>query len=346
MKKLWMMGLAALMVLGTVAAQTTAGSQSSGSASTNTSATADKQGAQASTSNAAAASQDTTVTNKNKKTEAQAAGASSSSASASASKKGASAGLANGSTMQAELTRPVDAKKAKVGDQVMAKTTQDVKSEGKVVIPKGSKLIGHVTQAKAKAQGESESSLGVVFDKAVPKGGGPEVPVHAVIQALAAGQAQTAASVNEVDTMASGSGMAMGRAEAGRPARAGAGASGGLVSGVGSTVGGTTGVASNAVGNAGGSVGSAVDSTVNAGVGTAGTAVGSTVDTGVGAAGSAAGVNTAGRLTSASSGVIGLQGLNLNSAASSSTQGSLITSVDRNVRLESGTQLLLRVASE
>jgi hypothetical protein len=74
------------------------------------------------------------------------------------------------------------------------------------------------------------------------------------------------------------------------------------------------------------------------------------VNTGVGAtgsaAGSAAGLNTAGQLTSASSGVIGLQGLNLSSAAANSTQGSLITSVDRNVRLESGTQMVLRVASE
>jgi len=335
MKKLWMMGLAALMMLGTTAAQTTAGSQSSGSAATNTSATADKQGAQASTSNAASASQDTTVTDKNKKTKTEAAGASSSSASASASKKGASASLANGSTMQAELTRPVDAKKAKVGDQVMARTTEDVKSEGQVVIPKGSKLMGRVTQAKAKAKGESESSLGIVFDKAVPKGGGPEVPVHAVIQALAAGQAQTAASANEVDTMASGSGMAMGRAEAGRPARSGGAASGGLVSGAGSTVGSTTGVASSAVGNVGGTAG-----------GAAGGAVDSTVNTRVGAAGSAAGLNTAGQLTSASTGVVGLQGLNLSSAAGSSTQGSLITCAERNVRLESSTQMVLRVAAE
>jgi len=335
MKKLWMMGLAALVMLGSAAAQTTAGSQTSGSASSNTSVSANKQGAQVSTSNAASASQDTTVTDKNKKTKAEASGASSSSASASANKKGASASLANGSTMKAELTRPVDAKKAKVGDRVMARTTQDVKSEGKVVLRRGSKLIGHVTQAKAKAKGEPESSLGIVFDRAVPKGGGPEVPVHAVIQALASGQAQTAAGMNEVDTMASGSGMAMGQAGVGRPVRSGGAASGDLVGGVGSTANSTVGVAGSDVGNAGGTAGGAV-----------GGAVGSTVNTGVGAAGSAAGLNTAGQLTSASSGVIGLQGLNLSSAASNSTQGSLITSVDRNVRLESGTQMLLRVASE
>jgi hypothetical protein len=241
--------------------------------------------------------------------------------------------------MKAELTRPVDVKKNKPGDTVMARTTEDVKSDGKVVIPKGSKLIGHVTRAQARAKGESESSLGIVFDRAIPRNGGQEVPVHAVIQALASSQAQAAATMDDMDTMASASGMAMGQAEAGRPAGAAmpsaSGGGGGLVGGVGSTVNSTAGVATNTVGNVGGTAG-----------GTAGGAVNSTVNTGVGAAGSAAGLNSTGQLTSASSGVIGLQGLNLSSAASHSTQGSLITSAERNVRLESGTQMLLRVAAE
>ena len=327
MKKLCMMGMAALVMLGSAVAQTTAGSQTSGSASSSTSATANQQGAQASTSNAAGASQDTAVTNKNKQTKAAASGATSNSASASASRKGASADLANGSTMRAELTKPRDVKKNKVGDQVMARTTEDVKSDGQVVIPRGSKLIGHVTQAKARAKGESESSLGIVFDRAILRKGGQEVPVHAVIQALASAQTQAAATMDDMNTMASGSGMAMGQAQAGRPA----GGGGGLVSGVGSTVNSTVGAGTNTVGNVGGTAGGVVDSTVN---------------TGVGAAGGAAGLNSVGQLTSASSGVIGLQGLNLSSAASNGTQGSVITSTQRNVRLDSGTQMLLRVASE
>jgi hypothetical protein len=92
-------------------------------------------------------------------------------------------------------------------------------------------------------------------------------------------------------------------------------------------VGGTT----NAVSNVGGAAGGMVDSTVN---------------TGVGATGRAAGLNSASQLTSTSSGVVGLKGLQLSSAATNRTQGSLITSAERNVRLESGTQMLLRVASE
>jgi len=50
-----------------------------------------------------------------------------------------------------------------------------------------------------------------------------------------------------------------------------------------------------------------------------------------------------GQLTSSSQGVIGLNGLQLNSAASNATQGSVITSAGKDVKLDSGTQMLLQV---
>ena len=88
-----------------------------------------------------------------------------------------------GSTVDAVLDKSVDAKKNKPGDQVSATTTADLKSGSGMMIPKGSKLIGHVTEAKAKAKGESKSELGISFDKAIPKGGS-EIPIHASIQGL------------------------------------------------------------------------------------------------------------------------------------------------------------------
>jgi len=51
----------------------------------------------------------------------------------------------------------------------------------------------------------------------------------------------------------------------------------------------------------------------------------------------------AGQLTSSSQGVIGLNGLQLNSAASNATQGSVITSAGKDVKLDTGTQMLLQV---
>src|SRR5262245_61195065 len=77
-----------------------------------------------------------------------------------------SAQLTAGTTIAATLVKPVDAKKAKQGDEVTAKAAQNVVANGSVVIPRGTTLMGHVTDAKPKAKGESQSSLGIAFDKA------------------------------------------------------------------------------------------------------------------------------------------------------------------------------------
>src|SRR6266849_5746706 len=100
-------------------------------------------------------------------TQAQASGNASASTSASAQNGQANSSLATGSAFNAALNSPIDSKKCKPGDPVNAHSTEAAKSEGKTVIPKGSKLVGHVTQASARAKGESESSLGIVFDKAI-----------------------------------------------------------------------------------------------------------------------------------------------------------------------------------
>ncbi len=79
----------------------------------------------------------------------------------------------------AELTKSIDAKKAKPGDPVTAKTVQDLLAKGQVVIPRGSKLAGHVTQAQARAKGGTDSMLGVAFDR-IQIGEGKELPLTAV----------------------------------------------------------------------------------------------------------------------------------------------------------------------
>lgn len=93
----------------------------------------------------------------------------------------------SGTRIPAVLTKSVDAKKAKQGDPVEAKTSEKLQLGSGTSLPKGTKLVGHVTEAKAKAKdkGESQSLLGIMFDKAVLKGG-QEVPMHAIIQAAAA----------------------------------------------------------------------------------------------------------------------------------------------------------------
>ncbi len=95
-----------------------------------------------------------------------------------------SSALNSGTTLQAELAKSLDCKKAKPGDEITAKVTQDVKADGKVVVHKGSKLVGHVTEAQAKTKDNAESKLGIVFDKAVLKGG-QEMAFNGAVQALA-----------------------------------------------------------------------------------------------------------------------------------------------------------------
>jgi hypothetical protein len=236
------------------------------------------------------------------------------SSSSSANAGRSSAALSSGTAMNAALSQPIDAKKNKPGDQVTAKTTEATKSEGKVVIPRGTKLIGHVTECKQRSKEEKESTLGIVFDKAVLKNG-EEIPLNVTVRALAAAQSAASGSVGGDDL--SGGGGAVGSARA---------SGGGALGGVRSTAGAAAGTVTNTAANAGGVAGGAVNSTVNAAGATRG-AVG--------------GLNAAGQLTSNSQGVFGLEGLNLNSAVSNSTQGSLITSTSKNVHLDSGTQLLL-----
>jgi hypothetical protein len=298
MKTTTVSSLAAVMFAGALfgyCASAGAQSQASSSTSSNTSAQADKSGAQVSNSNAA---------------------------SGSASAGNNSASLASGTAMNAELSQPVDAKKNKPGDAVTAKTTSATKSNGNVVIPKGTKLVGHISEAKARAKGESESAVGIVFDKAVLKNG-QEIPLNVALQAVAASQTAASSSVAQDDLYAGG-GAVSGAGAGGR------GSGGGVLGGARSTAGATAGSVANTAGNVGGVAGGAVNSTANV----AGTAPGAT-------RGAVGGLNAAGELTSNSQGVFGLEGLNLNSATSSSTQGSLITSSSKNVHLDSGTKLLL-----
>lgn len=290
MKKYWI--AVVVGTLFTISAAAQAGA--SGSASTQTSVSAGQTGAGAN------ANQNTQASGS---TSAGTRGSASSSTEFGAGANGPGASLDAGSIVQAELTKSLDAKKAKAGDSITAQVTQDVKSNGQVVIRRGSKLVGHVTEAQARSKENNESRLGVLFDKAVLKGGS-EVALNAVVQALAPAQRAAVPAMNDDNE----------RMPAPAPMGGGAAPSGplgGAVSGAASTVG----------------------------------AVGNTVGSTTGAVTGAAGGTVGGALSSTSRGVIGMQGLTLSSAAAgnANAQGSVISSTTQNVRLDSGTQMVLQV---
>ncbi|HSS97755.1 MAG TPA: hypothetical protein VLK33_12030 [Terriglobales bacterium] len=92
--------------------------------------------------------------------------------------------LVAGTTIPAMLDKSVDVRKSKVGDAVIAQTTEPVKEDGEIVIPKGSKIVGRVTEAKSRTSDDPDSVLGIAFDHAVLKKGG-ELPLRLTIQAIA-----------------------------------------------------------------------------------------------------------------------------------------------------------------
>jgi hypothetical protein len=116
-----------------------------------------------------------------------------------------------------------------------------VKSNGRVVIPRGSKIVGHVTEAKARAKGQNESSLGLTFDRAILKNGA-NVPVSFAVQAIGSSTMAAQAEEEPLATSAGSAGMAAPTATR---------TSGGLVGGVGATAGGVTNTAAGATGSLG-----------------------------------------------------------------------------------------------
>lgn len=90
--------------------------------------------------------------------------------------------LENGSVLYAELTKTVDAKKAKAGDPVNAVLLADVLAHGKIVVRHDAKLLGHVTEAQVHSKDVPESRLGIVFDKVITKDG--EIPFQSLLLAI------------------------------------------------------------------------------------------------------------------------------------------------------------------
>jgi hypothetical protein len=90
--------------------------------------------------------------------------------------------LENGSILYAELTKTVDAKKAKAGDPVNAVLLADILSHGKIMVRRDAKLLGHVTEAQVHSKEVPESRLGIVFDRIVTKNG--EVPFQSLLLAI------------------------------------------------------------------------------------------------------------------------------------------------------------------
>jgi hypothetical protein len=90
---------------------------------------------------------------------------------------------ASGANVSAELTKRIDAKKAKVGDEVEAKTTSATKLPNGTDLPKGTKLVGKITDVRVKSGADKTSHLAFNIDHAVTKSG-QEMPVRASVTSV------------------------------------------------------------------------------------------------------------------------------------------------------------------
>ncbi len=95
----------------------------------------------------------------------------------------ASQSVADETVLAVELVKSLDSKKAKEGDEIIARTTSDAHTSDGVRIPRGSSVVGHITECKARSKGDAESAMGIAFDKVVFRDG-KDIAVKFVIQAV------------------------------------------------------------------------------------------------------------------------------------------------------------------
>jgi hypothetical protein len=204
--------------------------------------------------------------------------------------------IAPGSVIPVSLTKTLDAKKVKTGDEVVAKVTQDLKNNGgEVIVAKDTEVVGHVTEAQARNKEQKESQVGITFDHAVMKNGS-EMQMPMSIQAVV-GQQNSESSTGGNGEAAAPSGGGGSYPNAGR------------------------------AGGMSGSTSSPAPQTASQG--------NMPSDTQTGA-------STRPRVTTQTEGVVGISDLKLTSPPTAN-QGSVLISEKNNVKLESGTLMLLRV---
>jgi hypothetical protein len=85
--------------------------------------------------------------------------------------------------ISAELTKGIDTKRAKVGDEVEAKITDTVKFADGTEWPRGTKLVGKVTDVSAKSKDNKNAHLAFNLDHAVLKNG-QSVPVRMALTSV------------------------------------------------------------------------------------------------------------------------------------------------------------------
>jgi hypothetical protein len=104
------------------------------------------------------------------------------------------------SAVTGELEGKLDSKSAKVGDRVVLKTTEKVQSSDGTVIPKGSRLVGHITEVQAYDKQHGPARIAIAFDHVELKNG-QSIAVHTLIRGVSSSASAMAANQMNRDDM-------------------------------------------------------------------------------------------------------------------------------------------------
>ncbi|MDT5156965.1 MAG: hypothetical protein QOC61_2030 [Acidobacteriota bacterium] len=177
--------------------------------------------------------------------------------STSVSRQGRQLDIASGTRLSGELQNTLDVSKARVGDRVLLKTTEAVRSNGQTLVNKGSQLVGHIADVQRRAKGSAQSSVTVLFDTL--QSGSLSTPISVTIDSITNASTRAHANGDDTDAEASASSRTSARSSAGGSSASGSsggGLLGGAVGAVGNTVGGVTSAAGDVAGSTTETVGS------------------------------------------------------------------------------------------
>ena len=121
-------------------------------------------------------------------------------------------------TFPVKVTKTLDSSKLKEDDSIAVETAGSFKLPDGTLVPKGSKLIGHVTAAKARSKGDSDSELTLAFDK-LNILGGKQLALKGMVRAIFP-PADESAGPN-MSTMGTSAGGSAGGAALGAASQAG-----------------------------------------------------------------------------------------------------------------------------
>ncbi len=89
------------------------------------------------------------------------------------------------STLFAIVVKRIDTRSASLDQELTLRTISDVVVDGVVVIPSGSRVVGHIVELATKGKGSEQSILAIVIDKAMLENG-REITLQGIIAAVAA----------------------------------------------------------------------------------------------------------------------------------------------------------------